>query len=261
LRRKCCNRVFLEDNWKCDKIEIPKFPIALVHGMGGDKLIEYFTNVRNDFQKMGIRVIQPKVPRYGTIEVRAKSLQNQLQYFLNQNQVKKVNIIAHSMGGLDSRFLISFLGGETIVESLTTIASPHHGSSFCDYWVDNWINPFNLNSIFQILPMEIGAWNNLTTYYLKNEFNEKAKNDKSVSYYSISGDPQITTQNIFYPSYRYILNREGPNDGLVSVNSSQWGTHLGTVPLDHMKQIGWSITPDHIPLYRKIISFLVSEGH
>ncbi len=34
-----------------------------------------------------------------------------------------------------------------------------------------------------------------------------------------------------------MLKHEGPNDGLVSVKSSQWGTFLGTIDEDHMEQV------------------------
>lgn len=47
----------------------------------------------------------------------------------------KVNVIAHSMGGLDARYLISALG-ETRVASLTTISTPHAGSRVANEVLD-----------------------------------------------------------------------------------------------------------------------------
>lgn len=36
------------------------------------------------------------------------------------------------------------------------------------------------------------------------------------------------------------MQREGPNDGLVSVNSARWGTYEGTlVGVNHLGTIGW----------------------
>ena len=40
---------------------------------------------------------------------------------------EKVNIIAHSKGGLDSRYAISILGMDKYTASLTTISTPHRG--------------------------------------------------------------------------------------------------------------------------------------
>ena len=37
-----------------------------------------------------------------------------------------------------------------------------------------------------------------------------------------------------------ILEKEGPNDGLVSVASSKWGTYLGTLShVNHLDLVGW----------------------
>lgn len=44
-----------------------------------------------------------------------------------------MNIIAHSKGGLDSRYAISKLGMAPYVASLTTINTPHRGCEFADY--------------------------------------------------------------------------------------------------------------------------------
>ena len=45
----------------------------------------------------------------------------------------KVNIIAHSKGGLDARYAISKLGMAPYVASLTTMNTPHRGCRFVDY--------------------------------------------------------------------------------------------------------------------------------
>jgi triacylglycerol lipase len=45
-----------------------------------------------------------------------------------------VNQMAHSMGGLDCRYLISKVRPEEYTPlSLTTISTPHHGSPFMDW--------------------------------------------------------------------------------------------------------------------------------
>src|SRR6185369_6230360 len=45
---------------------------------------------------------------------------------------RKVNILAHSMGGLDARFAIARLGLADRVASLTTVATPHRGTALAD---------------------------------------------------------------------------------------------------------------------------------
>lgn len=79
-------------------------------------------------------MIVAAVPPSGSIEARAARLADDIA---QKAQGKPVNIIAHSMGGLDSRYMISRLKpGNIEVVSLTTIATPHRGSAFADYMFD-----------------------------------------------------------------------------------------------------------------------------
>jgi triacylglycerol esterase/lipase EstA (alpha/beta hydrolase family) len=241
--------------------QIPKYPIALIHGMGGDKpFLRYFRTIPEDFETLGIQFIQPLTYRYATCEKRAILLKQELdEYFVLNPDVKKLNLIGHSMGGLDARFLISSLGGHEKIASLTTIGTPHHGSSYCD-WCVRYALQFQIDKFLKLFPWESGAWHNLITEYLI-EFNEKNVNHPAVSYYSIAGDPvQMSRTNILYLFWRYTLEAEGPNDGLVSVNSAKWGKFLGTVPLDHAQQIGWSFI-DHRYMFRKLVNVIAEEGH
>ena len=65
---------------------------------------------------------------WGTIENNAEIIQKKINEILEENHCGKVNIIAHSKGGLDARYLISGLHMEDKVASLTTISTPHRGS-------------------------------------------------------------------------------------------------------------------------------------
>ena len=70
--------------------------------------------------------------------------------------VDKVNIIAHSKGGLDSKYMIENLGMEDSVASLTTLCTPHKGSpiatnilklpkfltKFIAFWINFWYKLF-----------------------------------------------------------------------------------------------------------------------
>ena len=52
---------------------------------------------------------------------------------LHRGEVEKVNIIAHSKGGLDSRAAIAHCGMAPYVATLTTINTPHRGCIFAEY--------------------------------------------------------------------------------------------------------------------------------
>jgi triacylglycerol lipase len=61
---------------------------------------------------------------------------------------------------------------------------------------------------------------------------------------------------------------EGPNDGLVSVRSAQWGDFLGEWNCDHINMVGWTGPRERLigysidvrPRYREIVDRLVECG-
>src|SRR5713101_2070415 len=123
-------------------IDIPKLrsPIVLVHGLlgvtrvqvGDWTLASYFGQIPQMLSAAGNRVLQPQLSLTGGVAERAA----QLKDFLNRELSREpVHLIAHSMGGLDSRYLISRLDMAPRVLSLTTIGTPHRGSPFADWGV------------------------------------------------------------------------------------------------------------------------------
>ena len=46
---------------------------------------------------------------------------------------EKLHIIAHSQGGVDSRYVMSALGYDKYIASLITVATPHLGTPLADY--------------------------------------------------------------------------------------------------------------------------------
>jgi len=246
---------------KTIEVKSLRYPILLCHGMGGDKpFLKYFRTVPEDLESAGIKVRQTDVWRYGSVYKRASLLENQVRATLDHLGVKKLNLIAHSMGGLDARYFIANMGGHEYVESLVTIGTPHRGSAYCDWCIQNVVAPSKVDLWGKHLPWEIGAWNNLTTHYLRDDFNPKTRDVDGVSYYSIAGVMTPTLINPLTFSYNKLHPIEGANDGLVSVHSAMWGTFLGTVPLDHKEQIGWSLI-DPRPFFRRIANHLAEQGH
>ncbi len=69
--------------------------------------------------------------RTGSITSRATSLDEQLR---SRVRGRGINFLAHSMGGLDCRHLISHIRPNAYVPlSLLTIGTPHRGSPFMDW--------------------------------------------------------------------------------------------------------------------------------
>ena len=96
--------------------------------------LEYWFGIREALENQGIRVLTTAVPPTATIEERAQELAAQIADMAGG---ESVNIIAHSMGGLDARYMISRLQPASVtVKSLVTISTPHHGSKFADFLLD-----------------------------------------------------------------------------------------------------------------------------
>jgi len=59
--------------------------------------------------------------------INAEYINNWVDDVLNKTGAEKVDIIAHSMGGLSSRYYIKFLGGLNKVDDFVSMGSPQHG--------------------------------------------------------------------------------------------------------------------------------------
>ena len=157
------------------------------------------------------------------------------------------------MGGLDARALMSDPDWSGRVLSLTTIATPHLGSVVADF------AKLRAGRIYGFL--ERLGWNHQGFLDLSPramaEFNDRVPLPDDVPVFSVAGDPP--GDSICWPLRRLhaaLLDLEGPNDGLVSVESA---TALGHVlpswPVDHLRQMNWLAgkpPAPHFPPYPRV---------
>jgi len=118
-----------------------KYPVVLCHGLFGfDKKgpesipflqVNYWNRIKKYLEQLGCKVLVPKVSPAGGVKYRAHELNKFIEAnFPNQ----KVHLIAHSMGGLDCRYLITHVKPSSYkVLTLTTLSTPHRGSPFMDW--------------------------------------------------------------------------------------------------------------------------------
>ncbi len=59
--------------------------------------------------------------------INGESEKNWIDDILNNTGAEKVDIVAHSMGGFNSRYYIKFLGGLSKVDDFVSMGSPQHG--------------------------------------------------------------------------------------------------------------------------------------
>lgn len=198
--------------------------VVLIHGLFGFRKIlwiEYFHHVRPMYEQMGIRVLVPRLPASGSIEQRAQSLALQLA-----DETGPLHLLAHSMGGLDARYYISRLGRAGKVVSLTTLATPHHGSAAADF-VCGRLSPFRMFT----------GVHSLTRQRIQ-QFNAEIADQPGVVYRSVGAYRRPEEQPWIVRRYgRHLQQQEGDNDGQVAVSSAQWGEYMVTLPCDHFELI------------------------
>lgn len=230
--------------------------IVLAHGIARfDELLVllgkkglYFNGIADHLRAHGFpNVVETNVAFADSVDKRSEQLAGRIGEIAGP-----VHIIAHSMGGLDARHMI--LGHQDVagrVKSLTTIGTPHNGTSFADFGIKNGGN--KVVEAFRLANWpSIEGFGDLTTSACQ-AFNEKFRDKESeshVKYRVVSAsESSATTFGPLKPSFRIIVDAgEGDNDGLVSVASQQWtGNRLRKpvpitpfpVPADHLNEVGW----------------------
>ena len=112
-----------------------KYPILLVHGIffRDDGRFGYWGRIPDQLRRNGASVYYGNQPSAASIPECGRILTKRIKQITKETGCEKVNIIAHSKGGLDSRYAMAFCGATPYVASLTTISTPHRGSPFADY--------------------------------------------------------------------------------------------------------------------------------
>lgn len=247
------------------------FPIVLAHGIArfdllresfvslldiADKVpdrLHYFRGIRSHLTAQGFSVFHSSVDFAGSVAQRAEGLKADVEAALKSTGRQKVHLIAHSMGGLDARRMIVDLGMDERVCSLTTIGTPHKGSSFADWGLAH--KDEEDAKRFRDLT-DLDGFLDLTTAECR-KFNDRAEAieaDNRVLLYQTYASHEEERARVFgllQFSWDKITKAEGLNDGLVSVESQRWRGELRggktkkvvqknfPVFADHLNEVGW----------------------
>lgn len=229
-------RIVLNEKRKEQQICKTKYPILLVHGVffRDFRYLNYWGRVPKELEMNGAELYYGNQQSAASVADCAVELREKIQEIIDKTGAEKINIIAHSKGGLDSRYAISILGAAPYVASLTTINTPHRGCEFADFLLDKipenqkklLENSYNtaLKRLGDKNPDFISAVTDLTAKMCEAR-NEKVLDAKNVYYQSVGSKLNRARGGRFPLNFSYHLVKmfDGANDGLVGEKSFSWG--------------------------------------
>ena len=214
-----------------------KYPLLMVHGMGfrDRKHLCYWGRVPHTLESMGTQVFFGHQDAVGSVEGNAAIIAKSLDEALEITGAEKVNILAHSKGGLEAKYLANH-GYRDKIASITTIDTPHHGSNAVDFLMKTPKCIVKAAAFGTDVWMKILGDKNPSTYECFELFTTKTANrfdsdnpapdDIYCQSYAFKCNGAFSDP-FFCITYPVVRKFDGDNDGLVSVSSAQWENFKG----------------------------------
>ena len=265
-----------------------KYPILMIHGVGFRDLKWplYWGRIPAALSDLGAVLFYGQQDCWARTQDNARSIRARILQIIDETGCEKVNIIAHSKGGLEARMAASSLGTGSKIASITTIGTPHHGSKTIDrllrapdslfniasFAVNNWIG-----LIGDTKPDFYNVCRDFSTEYA-DKFNTENPDVPDVYYQSFAGVMCSPLSDINLSTANAIIKLiEGDNDGLVSVESARWGERFTLLTgntnrgISHYDEIDFRRSPlssrtsengvsDICDVYRNIVKDLSERG-
>ncbi len=237
--RECaveCEKYALDESRRDKQICKTRYPIVFVHGVffRDSRLIDYWGRIPEELRKNGAVFFYGEQQSALSVKESSEELAAKIEDIVLRTGCGKVNIIAHSKGGLDARYAITKLGCDKYVASLTTVNTPHKGCIFAEYLLNT--APKRLQSFIEKTynkafyklgddsPDFMAAVRDLTASACE-KFNEEVPDSPEVMYQSV-GSKASNRRSGRFPlniSYPLVKRYDGDNDGLVALSSTKWG--------------------------------------
>lgn len=217
-----------------------KYPLLLVHGVffRDSNLLNYWGRIPRELERNGAVIYYGNHQSAASVPDSASELSARIRQIVAETGYEKVNIIAHSKGGLDCRYAVSLGGAAPLVASITTINTPHLGCGFADYLLEKIpdgvqkqiASTYNaaLRKLGDEHPDFMAAVHDLTASRCRelSRAMEAAAPDH-IYCQSVGSRLNRAADGKFPLNFTYSLVRyfDGPNDGLVAEPSFHWGEH------------------------------------
>lgn len=233
------------------------YPIVLSHGMfgwgegpqttPGAISLKYFS-AADYLRSQGADVYVPTKTALSSNAARGQQLKDLINQWMASKGYTKVNIMGHSQGGLDSRYMVSNLGMSSKVAVLTSIATPHRGAPLANIVltvIPSWLQPYVATVFNGLTGLAlyggtkqdlINSLNSLTTDGAV-AFNSTTPDAAGVKYYSY-GSKVTIPDLIQHPLVGIVCPVTGiggvfygqgiESDCVVPFSSAKWGTWKGT---------------------------------
>ena len=233
---------FETEKWELDEARAEsevcktRYPILMVHGVffRDYRYINYWGRIPKELQRNGATVYYGEQQSAAAVEDSGRELAERIRQIVVETGCEKVNIIAHSKGGLDSRAAIAHAGCAPCVASLTTINTPHRGCIFAEYLLkkipaaarQKIADTYNaaLKRLGDEAPDFLAAVTDLTASACEAR-NAATPDAPGVFYQSVMSYCRKAQHGKFplNMTYPIVKHFDGLNDGLVAVDSAQWG--------------------------------------
>lgn len=221
---------------KADMICKTKYPLLFVHGVffRDFKHVNYWGRIPDAVIKNGGKIYYGDHQSAASTADAGQELAERIKQITDETGCEKVNIIAHSKGGLDSRYAIANCGIADRVASLTTINTPHRGCLFAEYLLDKLpqgmqtttASAYNaaMKSLGDPNPDFLAAVNDLRAEVCA-EFDKSLTVPDTIYKQSVGSILTHATGGKFPLNFSYHLVKhfDGPNDGLVRETAFSFG--------------------------------------
>lgn len=282
VRHECeieCQKALINKERRDDQLCRTKYPLMFVHGVffRDSRLLNYWGRIPAELEANGAEIFYGEQESAASVENSAAQLAERIKSLVKRTGCEKVNIIAHSKGGLDARYAISQLGCDKYVASLTTINTPHHGCLFAEYLLNTAPERFVhtiekvYNSAFTRLgdnePDFLAAVTDLTNTRCE-QFNKIAPDMPGVLYQSVGSHARCSRSGRFPLNFSYpiVKKYDGDNDGLVALTSAPWGenftvlhptgkrgiTHADVIDLNREDIPGFDVREFYVQMVHKL---------